>query len=165
MTQRARILAFASILLMLGCDKTVEPTGDGRIVFFEGIDGVRFGQDTATVVQRLGRPNVIEPLDSISITLRYTTGSHAGLTLSYYLTPGLQGQGITTMLVQAPYSGQTSKGIGIQSLRNDVVVRHGAPAIATEISDTWTLNDSIATVIFYDGDRVELIATHVMNHD
>jgi len=150
-------LALVTLLFFLSCNQTTEPTGDGRIVWYEGIDGVQLGQDSSTVVHLLGDPSNITPLDSLGISFEYLTGPHAGLVISVYPTPGPHGSGVHTVLAKAPFTGQTDKGIGIQSTRQQVHDRYGTPSDAREFFD-WYIRDSIMTVLNYESDVVNLIA-------
>lgn len=52
------IWAIYSLLFITGCEMKLSPTLPlGRIIVNESINGVKIGDDTTTVIQKLGRPN------------------------------------------------------------------------------------------------------------
>lgn len=116
------------LLAFLACDKSVEPkSSEARIVIDESIDGVRIGDDSLAVVQKLGPPSSIVAPRSRGWALGYDSGTHAGMGLlisNYGRSSQLL---VTSMSVSPPYTGKTSDGIGIGVDQAFVVSRLGNP--------------------------------------
>jgi hypothetical protein len=125
--QRLSEACLIILFLFPACDKTVQPGQDiARIIIDESIDGVRIGDDSAAVVQKLGPPTSIVLPRTPSMWFAYDSGAYAGLGLviNYSRSPH---PGVASMSVSAPYSGKTADGIGIGVDQAFVLSRLGNP--------------------------------------
>ena len=118
-----------TILILAAC-QTVD-FGDNVlfVVPGEGIDGVRLGDSRATVVERLGKPDLGGIADGFYrawYSAEYTQGQHAGLSV-YFVEVDNQPGPVDELIIQAPHSGKTSKSIGIASPLNAVRRAYGLP--------------------------------------
>jgi outer membrane protein assembly factor BamE (lipoprotein component of BamABCDE complex) len=117
------------------CRHAVEPNPDeGRIVINQSIDGLTFGDDTLTVIKKLGPPNRSSYNGPESVAFFYIQGRHATMYLSINLNPVSHG-GVNIIEVTSPYAGKTSAGIGLGSKRQEVWSKIGKPSS----SDTFQL--------------------------
>ncbi len=125
------LLSGACIVFLLfspACDKTVQPGQDAaRIIIGESIDGVRIGDDSATVVQKLGTPSSIIAPRFQGWTLGYDNGTHAGMGLLIRDIGRSSRMGVASVTVISPYTGKTSDGIGIGVNQALVLSRLGNP--------------------------------------
>lgn len=157
-TYISSVLAFSSLLL--GCDDGGEPYDYGRIIVLESIDGVRIGDDAPTVIRKLGQPSSIAQGDFPGVRFEYREGEHASMNIVIYeatATPS----GVVGFAVWAPYAGKTREGVGIGSMRQDVLESLGQPSghhISTD-STSWDDYSNVKYRFFlgYFKDRVESI--------
>ena len=125
-----------ALAILLGCDKGVEPYPTrGSIVINEGIDGVRFGDDEATVKRKLGQPSSIMIGDFNGVGYEYTTGRYAKMYVGIY-SPTATPSGVFSISVTSPYPGTTKEGIGIGSRRASVLDIFGQPAVHNQADST-----------------------------
>lgn len=81
------IFAVLTLALMCGCG-LVDGGNDARIVLGDNIDDVRIGDDTMAVIRKLGRPDHIAIGDFDGVIYQYTTGAHAGMSITiWYVAP------------------------------------------------------------------------------
>ncbi len=150
--------AMFTLALLCGCG-LIDPADDARIIVAESIDDVRLGDDTTAVIRKLGRPDYIGLGDFAGVIYDYTTGAHAGMSVSiWYVTP----KGARSIGVSAPYTGTTRSGIGIGTTRSRVIEVLGVPYStkdATHGEWTWEYHDfhSSRIKIGYVDSRVESI--------
>ena len=119
-------------MLLWGCDSGESdppegpPMEDPRIVFGGTIDGIGIGDDTTAVIAKLGRPNFIGRGDFPGVQLEYNKGEHAGLLISI-VTEGDGPRGTSLVTILESYVGRSEEGIGVGSLRDEVIGHLGVP--------------------------------------
>jgi len=112
------------VLIIAGCDQGVESDKMlGRIAIDDNVDGVRLGDDSIAVTQKLGNPNSVVLPATPSMIYMYTEGIHATMSVVIYYN-----KGVTQISVSPPYQGKTWDGIGIGSSRTYVISKLGDPA-------------------------------------
>jgi hypothetical protein len=130
-SSQIRHLSSVCILMLAvfqACDKTVQPGQDAaRIVIDESIDGVRIGDDSATVVQKLGPPTSIIVPRTPAWLFAYDSGTHAGMSLTIGNYARSRRLGVTSISVSAPYPGTTANGIGVGVDQAFLLSRLGNP--------------------------------------
>jgi hypothetical protein len=118
------------LVIFPACDKTVLPgqdIGTERIIINESIDGVKIGDDSAAVVQKLGPPShIIVPRPS-AWWFAYDSGAHAGMNLVINYAGSVH-PGVASVSVSAPYPGRTADGIGIGVSQAFVLSHLGNPS-------------------------------------
>jgi hypothetical protein len=97
-----------------------------RIILGESIEGVSIGDDSLSVIARLGRPTTILEGDFNGHIFVYDKGKHALTYVSISREPAL-GFGVISVRVEPPYQGITKDGIGIGSEHNFVISKIGQP--------------------------------------
>jgi hypothetical protein len=109
------------------------------IILGESISGVSIGDDSLSVIAKLGRPTSIAVGDFRGYILAYEKGEYA---LTYVIIsndPAL-GLGVRSIIVESPYKGVTEDGIGIGSELSFVISKIGKPNKTSEetpILDTY----------------------------
>jgi hypothetical protein len=123
---------------------------EGRIVWGKNIDGILIGDDSTTVIQKLGRPSGIGLGDFSGYIYEYYEGMFAGMSISISddSTLGL-GFGVFAVHLQAPYNGTTNEGIGIGTSREVAITSFGLPNKSEGLFDLW-LFEKIGWTIVYD---------------
>ena len=119
-------ILFLIPLLFFSCkDNPVRTQDDSKIILGESIEGVIIGDDSATVIKKLGVPTYIQEGDFNGIIFRYMNGplSNTFITISY---DSLFGFGTISVSLEGPYKGTTRDGIGMNSDRELVVKTIGA---------------------------------------
>ncbi|MCX6134951.1 MAG: hypothetical protein NTU47_14155 [Ignavibacteriales bacterium] len=125
----------------------------GRIVLNQGVDGVVFKDDSATVVRKLGRPNRWWRNGPTNLVLIYDQGPHAMLYMDIDLTETPHA-GFYRMDLMPPYEGKTSNGIGLGSTREEAWSKLGKPTLAEETSFGWRdtyYSGGVFTYFEYEG--------------
>jgi hypothetical protein len=115
------------ISFLISCDQGVEPDPLlGRIIISESIDGVKIGDNTSTVILKLGPPTAISYPDFPGEIYEYSDGMHATMYVAIYAaseTPS----GVFSISVISPFNGKTSEGVGLGMDRNSVLAKIGNP--------------------------------------
>lgn len=121
---------------------------DPRIVWGESIEGVRLGDDSLSVIQRLGEPSSVGAEDYFFTSMYYFEGRLRETDVYLW-----KGQVFNIRLIP-PYKGQTQTGVGIGMSREDVLKRLGAPDRSPAFYDFgqsfWEVDyvDGIVSTIF-----------------
>ncbi len=108
-----------------------------RILLFKSIDGVKIGDDSLTVIQKLGEPDYIgQSGDCDCYILQYYTGIHQGIDI--FLIKGFVFDDMYSVFHISGneiYSGKSTEGIGIGTNREQVIKELGeAPSDYYSIS-------------------------------
>ncbi|HET6568001.1 MAG TPA: hypothetical protein VFG50_08545, partial [Rhodothermales bacterium] len=126
-----------------------------RIVWGESIEGVEIGDDSATVVQKLGHP-AYWPQEGGGVTLRYLEGRLN--TTNVFVTKTV---GVFLVEVQKPYGGMTKEGVQIGMIRGEALRRLGKPSVTwntPDILDAYFYRDEgFEFELQYNGDRIHQI--------
>ena len=132
---------------------------EAKIIFGQSIEGIKLGDDSATVIDKLGLPEQIQ------------TGDFGGFIFIYLLPDSSNRIKVTfmeeydsrvTAITVHEYKGKTKDGIGIGSYRNDVLKIMGTPSSTyseDSIADNYILNPlsgfmNSQIYIFYNIDEV-----------
>jgi outer membrane protein assembly factor BamE (lipoprotein component of BamABCDE complex) len=119
------------------CHHATEPDPDeGRIVINQSIDGLQFGDDTLTVIRKLGPPNRSWSNGPGGVGFWYDQGPHATMYISISLDPTWR-YGVQYIDITSPYVGKTSTGIALGSKRYDVWSKLGKPGSSEEYTLGW----------------------------
>jgi len=146
------------VLIIAGCDQGVESDKMlGRIAIDDNIDGVRLGDDSISVTQKLGNPNSIVLPATPSMIYMYTEGIHANKSVVIYYK-----KGVTQISVSPPYQGKTWDGIGIGSSRTYVISKLGMPSGEIQDYDRYVFEKSIL-LIHYDSVFVHSLSMDAKN--
>jgi len=125
---RTQLILF--LFLLAGCNViNSDDQEQSRIILGESIDGVKIGDNTKTVIDKLGQPDEILMGDFAGYIYNYKNGIHAGLGVSILSE---QGKGVSSIGISKPYSGKTISGIGIGSSRENVIQLLGKPTQSGE---------------------------------
>ena len=155
------VAAFILATAILGCHDSVGPSKDGRIVFLKSIERVQLGDDSSTVIEKLGRPSAIVPLRYPTYRFEYYQGLVANLNLTINIPPTRPAEW-TGIAVFPPYSGKTNEGIGIGSLRSSVLQVFGPPSDHLQSSDStsWDSFDDSKNmfIVSYVNERLRTIS-------
>jgi hypothetical protein len=92
-----------------------------RIVWGEHIEGVRIGDDSATVVRKLGRPTVIRGDDFEGGIFIYAEDTKYNLMWVAISKDAALGLGVIYLHVYEPYNGTTKDGVGIRTSRREAL--------------------------------------------
>lgn len=121
--------AFALALAGGACRTYVaddEAEDPGLIVLGVSVSNVYYGDDSLQVVRVLGEPTRVRGALYAGNTpvraFEYRTGAYAGLSVSV-----LPGYGVVEFRMFPPYALRTAEGIGIGSLRADIIAALGQP--------------------------------------
>lgn len=97
-----------------------------KIIFGKSMEGIEIGNDSITVIQKLGKPSAIGIGDFKGYILEYTEGrlNYMSIIIS---NDNLLGLGVINVNVESPYQGKSKDSIGIDSDRNFVINRIGIP--------------------------------------
>jgi hypothetical protein len=155
--RRQLVLILFFCFALVGCSGGVEPDPlFGRIIVNKSIDGVEMGDDTTTVIQKLGHPSFIGYGDFPGVAFQYSEGVHAGLSLVIF-DPFATPNGVTSISVLEPYQGRTSNGVGLGMDRNSVLARLGSPTDSSR-TDAGQVNryvfDKVVFHVWYTGNIV-----------
>jgi len=154
---RFLIATCALLLLPISCTDLGPETNAGRIVWNTSIDRIAHGDDSLTVVRKLGPPSAINsgispgdaPVAFNGCTLYYTSGSHAGLMIVIWRQPSSWGVGARYISAGPPYAGTTREGIGLGSTRDEVHRAFG-PASESGHSTDWYIGTVNRTMVAYN---------------
>jgi hypothetical protein len=106
---------------------------EARIILEKSIDNVEIGDDSTTVIVKLGEPDEIALGDYAGYLLIYTRGTHNGITVTLHSEKGVQG-----VSARSPYNGFTETGIGIGTPRETVVQALGDPGFSAQLNNDRT---------------------------
>ena len=125
------IIFICSIFLAIYACKNIptqsnENTDTSRIVFGKSIEGVFIGDDSLTVIKKLGQPTYIQDGDFNGYIFNYTEGKLNFTYLFVSNDPAL-GLGVIGITVEGSYQGKSKDSIGIGSERNFVQSKIGMP--------------------------------------
>ena len=164
-------IAALTALLAAACqlaDPIAEPQQEARLVFGEHIDGVRLGDDTTRVIQKLGRPDAVALGDFPGVEYAYTTGAHAGLRVAIWTDTG---EGVQLIEAASPYSGTTAEGVRIGSARDAVLRRVGQPdhsiegASAGSVVDRYFFGMQTLALGYADGEVERIVMSPLLSRD
>lgn len=143
MNHTQTLIVFVIMLLILSCkDNPTENVEEPRIILGESIEGIHIGDDTTTVIKKLGRPDWIGLGDFDGFTYDYDNKKYPGvpnLTITFYnkiygLIPAEYF--VTGITAHSVYTGKSKEGIGIGTKREFVRKILGEPKrISTD--DAW----------------------------
>jgi len=126
----ATLLLFAIACNDLGIPLEPEPLV-ARIVFGEHIEGVRIGDDSATVVRKLGMPTVIGGDDFAGGIFYYAENTKYNLMFVGVSKDTALGLGVIFVWAEPPYRGTTKDGVGIGTPREIAIESLGRPDTTT----------------------------------
>ena len=126
------------------------------IVWNSSVDGVRLGDDSATVIRKLGPANYITIGDFAGYILFYSSGPHAGLSVTIWTRQTTWGIGTRSIGVSAPYAGTTKDGIGLGSTQEQVRGIIGSPTRSLDSQDEY-LEDAQRTIVRYTNGKITSI--------
>ena len=109
---------FSVFSLLAGCDGTDQDHSPPRIVFGESVDGVAFGDDFLSAVEKLGQPTCSAPNEYGHTALIYEEGVHAGLSIQ--LSSESDGREVYSFDLSSSFAGKNAEGVGIGSTRAQV---------------------------------------------
>lgn len=158
------------IVLLYGCeDNSVQSEEDARINFQEGtIEGVKTGDDTTTVIQKLGMPDWVGIGDLDGFIYNYENQGQPGIAVimvtfmnksSDSSSPDYR---VISIWAQNSYEGKSREGIGINTLRADVNTILGEPKTTSETTDVYefsiqTTKINIITFIYDQDQKIRII--------
>ncbi|MEI7905779.1 MAG: hypothetical protein WCI84_00330 [Bacteroidota bacterium] len=114
------------IFLFTSCQHTTTPEPQSQIVLGDNIEGVQIGDDSSTVVRKLGKPSYIGDGDMNGYIFQYTEGRLAYTFVTISKDP-LFGLGTISVSLEGPYAGKTKDGIKIKCEREFVLGKIGVP--------------------------------------
>ena len=106
---------------------------NARIIPGQSIEGIRIGEDSLTVIKKLGPPTYYMPADLNGYRFVYTEGNlkYTEVAISRDRSTGL---GVIGVHAEMPYNGTTKEGISLASERDFVVSKIGQPDTTEAIS-------------------------------
>jgi hypothetical protein len=109
-------------------NQPIENTDTSKIIFGKSIEGVFIGDDSLTVIQKLGQPTAIQDGDFNGYIFHYTEGKPKLANIYVFVSkdPNL-GLGVIVITIESPYQGKSKDSIGIGSERNFVISKIGLP--------------------------------------
>ncbi|REL39260.1 hypothetical protein DYD21_04720 [Rhodohalobacter sp. SW132] len=110
-------------LLFVSCSNPTDitDTDSARIVWGEHIEEVRIGDDSTTVVQKLGPPSYMIGGDFSGWTFYYTEDTdYHSMTIRISQDPALH-PGVFSLEVWRPYDGTTEEGVGLEMRRKNAL--------------------------------------------
>ncbi len=104
---------------------------EARIILGQSIDGVKAGDDSLTVIEKMGKPNSIYDADLNGYIFAYISDGnpHARLYIVLLIDPIFTSSRTAVIFIEAdyPYKGKTKEGVGIGMSRSDVLKLLGNP--------------------------------------
>lgn len=118
--------------LPINRDTTIEFNVEkARIILGQSIEGVKIGDDSLTVINKLGIPDLVYDADLDGYVFAYSDESHSGFELYVTIIKNPQFIETTTAVISieanVPYKGKTKEGIKIGMYRDIVLNLLGAP--------------------------------------
>jgi len=139
-----------------------------QIIFGKEINGITLGDEQGRVFKSLG-----EPSSSLAFALtggRFFYGD--SLIITTYLLPGSELEaggdlekftGVTNIEIQSSFSGKTEDGIGIGSIRTEVIASLGNPELSTEdnkdpsrLTDFYLLTGNELAFLYQNGQIISI---------
>ena len=129
-----------------------------RIILGESIEGVSIGDDSLSVITKLGQPTNIAIGDFAGYILIFSEGKHA-LTQVVISTDPALGLGVTSVSVKPPYQGITEDSIGLGSEHSFVISKIGEPnrVFGDNSSSDAYYYEKNDFIFYYDNERVHAI--------
>jgi len=121
------IISFFLIIISQGCTHTTESQGNFPIIWGKSIEGVSIGDDSTTVVRKLGNPTAIQWGDFDGYIFYYDAGSKYNRMEILIVKGHALNLGVISMQVYSPYKGTTKDGIGIGITREKTISILGQP--------------------------------------
>lgn len=149
------VLALTSSCTKSKSPVEAEPAPPMGIVWGESIEGVAIGDDSSSVVAKLGPPTSIAIGDFAGYTLFYEKGNLARTFVTISTDDKLI-LGVIGVTVTPPYKGATKSGIGLGSERNSVINQIGQPDEIADYAEIYNYEKNEFHVR-YDNGRVEAI--------
>lgn len=103
---------------------------EARIVLGRSIDNVMIGDDSLTVVRKIGEPDTIVGDDFQGVIFKYFRDENPYSFMMILIAQNsnlVSGTRAFLVEVQSPYSGETREGVGIGTLRDDALRLLGVP--------------------------------------
>ena len=154
-TKHIVLIVVVLALSNLSCHHATEPDPDeGRIVINQSIDGIQFGDDTLTVIRKLGPPNRSYANGPEHVGFWYVQGPHATMFISINLNPTSH-SGVEYIDITSPYAGKTSTGIALGSKRDEAWSKLGKPGSSEEYTlgwRDWYYSGTNQTLVEYQND-------------
>ncbi|NWF88203.1 MAG: hypothetical protein HXY50_01940 [Ignavibacteriaceae bacterium] len=164
-----KTIIFAAILLT-GCEEIITEGGiEPTINFQEGtIEGVKTGDDTTTVIQKLGRPDWIGIGDLDGFTYNYENSKIPGITIIkvVFMNKSIETTSpdfrVISIWAQNSYDGKSIEGIGIGTKRIDVKYLLGTPKNTIDDLDVYEFSISstktkIISLYYGQDQRIQII--------
>jgi hypothetical protein len=153
------ILFCLIILLSGGCNSPLnQGNDDARIVLGKSIDKVEIGDDSTTVIRKLGEPDEIAIGDYPGYFYMYTQGKYTGIHVTIHDDDE---KGVQVVSARSPYSGVTDADIGIGTSRETVLQFLGNPDFVGQlnndrVAETYRYKDNSFKFIYNDGKIEEI---------
>ena len=151
---RSKILIFLYLVIfpLQGCkDNLTQYERDiSPFIFGKSIEGVEIGDDSITVIQKLGKPTRIEDGDFNGYIFYYVEGRLANTFVAVSNDRALS-LGVIGISVEGPYQGKSKDSIGIGSDRDFVISKLGVPDTTvgeTPIYDTYFYGKNIFEITY-----------------
>lgn len=130
-------------LLVFSCSNPVgnSDTDSSRIVWGEHIEGVHIGDDSATVVQKLGPPSYMIGGDFSGWTFYYAEDTdYHRMTIKISQDSALH-PGVFSLILWPPYDGTAKQRVGLGMERKEVL-KHLSKPDSTQLRANGTIYDS-----------------------
>lgn len=114
-------------VVIIACSNPTETQEDPRIVWGQSIAGIKLGDDSLTVIKKLGKPTYSQEADIDGSLLIYGEGSKYNYMEILVVKSGAPHLGVNVIGVYSPYNGKTKDGIGIGVTRNKSLEILGQP--------------------------------------
>lgn len=98
-----------------------------RIIMYESIEGIKLGDDSLSVIEKLGEPNHIEYPNFNGYSLVYQRGSIGNAEIIRVDLYPVDSASVVAISVDGSYSGKTEEGIGLGANREEVISKIGYP--------------------------------------
>lgn len=115
------------IAIIAACSNPTESCEDPLIVWGQSIAGIKLGDDSLTVIKKIGKPTHSWEADIDGSLLVYGEGSKYNHMEILVVKSGALHLGVNVIGVYSPYSGKTKDGIGIGVTRNKSIEILGQP--------------------------------------
>lgn len=174
-----KIAVLVQLIVMFGVSCNESPTnndaeiGNGRIVLNGSIDGIKIGDDTLSVIQKLGRPDYFADLDLDAFVWGYKVDNTGSLEIGFVKNyPITSIYSVFQLDARQGYEGKTIEGIGIGSSRDFVRSKLGNECVAVQGNNlnmdyyrkAKTPEGYLGTVFYFDYDENNYITTISMQY-
>ncbi|KAB2848493.1 MAG: T9SS type A sorting domain-containing protein [Ignavibacterium sp.] len=98
-----------------------------RIIMYESIEGIRLGDDSLSVIEKLGEPSHIEYPNFNGYTLVYQRGAIGNVEIVRVDLYPVDSASVVAISVEGSYIGKTKEGVGLGTSRDEVISKIGYP--------------------------------------